>query len=141
VLHNAIVLESYNFTVDQAIRAQEGSQVFYGSEFKHFTLLQELLEHHPHLDSFKNLLQNGATFPFLPLSHEVRIKDLIFHKDRGNHKSVSKNINKINNIISEEIQRGFALPLPIEILHHTPNASLALLGCTRIHQQIRRENT
>jgi hypothetical protein len=128
-LHNAIVLKSYNFNIDQATRAQEGSQVFYGSEFKHFSLLQELLEHHPHWNSLRNILKNGATFPLLPISQEERLRDLSFHKGRGNHKSVSKNLMKINNIISDEINRGFALPLPPEILYCIPNASLAPLGC------------
>jgi hypothetical protein len=34
-------------------------------------------------------------------------------------------------IIVEDIERGFALPLPIDMIHHTPNASLAPLGCIK----------
>ena len=131
-LHNAIVLESFNFDIDQAIRAQEGSQVFYGSEFKKSSLLQELLEHHPHWSHFQKILENGATFPLRPLNPEDRQKDILFLKERGNHKSVSKHFDKVNSMISEEINRGFALPLPLEILPHLPIASLAPLGC---HQQ------
>jgi hypothetical protein len=51
-LHNAIVLESFNFDIDKSIRAQAGSQIFYGSEFKDPSLLHELLEHHPHWNHY-----------------------------------------------------------------------------------------
>jgi hypothetical protein len=58
--------------------------------------------------------------------------DLIFHKERSNHKSTTKHMEKLDSIISEEISRGYALPLTIDILPKIPNASLAPLGC---HQQ------
>jgi hypothetical protein len=32
-------------------------------------------------------------------------------------------------LINEDVERGFALPLPLDIIHHLPNASLAPLGC------------
>ena len=32
-------------------------------------------------------------------------------------------------MIKEDVERSFALPLPIEILHYIPNASIAPLGC------------
>jgi hypothetical protein len=40
-LHNAIVLENYNFDVNKALRAQENSQVAYGSEFRPPSTLKE----------------------------------------------------------------------------------------------------
>jgi len=60
------------------------------------------------------------------------LQDLTYHRDRGSHKSSSKHLSKLDSIISEEISRDFALPLPIDILFKIPNATLAPLGC---HQQ------
>jgi len=32
-------------------------------------------------------------------------------------------------VISEDIERGFALPLPIDVMDNLPNSALAPLGC------------
>jgi hypothetical protein len=37
----------------------------------------------------------------------------------------------LDKIISEDIERGFALPLPLEIFHFLPHASIAPIGCQR----------
>jgi hypothetical protein len=114
-LHNAIILDSFNFDVNKSIRAQQGSQVFYGSEFKDPSMLQELLEHHPHWGSLQKILQHGANFPLLPLDPENHQKDLLFHREHGNQNSADKQCDKLDMIISNEIQQGFALLLPVEI--------------------------
>jgi hypothetical protein len=74
---------------------------------------------------------NSIKWSYFPLHHitpKNRKLDLIFHKERGNHKLAIKN-NHILEIISEDVKRGFALPLPTAILHLIPNTSLAPLGC------------
>jgi hypothetical protein len=131
-LHNAIILESFNFGINKSIRAQQGSQVFYCSEFKDPSMLQELLEHHLHWGSLQKILQHSANFPLLPLDLENCWKDLLFHREHENHKSADEHHDKLDMIISDEIQWGLALPPPVKILHLIPNASLAPLGC---HQQ------
>jgi hypothetical protein len=40
-----------------------------------------------------------------------------------------KIIKKISDIITDDIKKGYPLPLPITILDKIPNASLAPLGC------------
>ncbi len=81
------------------------------------------------MESLHRLLEHGALFPLLPVDPNDRHQDLLYHKNRGNHKSVDKYSDKLEDMILDEITRGFALPLPIEILHLIPNASLAPLGC------------
>jgi hypothetical protein len=51
-----------------------------------------------------------------------------FHKTHGNHKSTEKCHQIISDIITEDIEQGFALPLLLSILDKLPNASLAPLG-------------
>ena len=58
--------------------------------------------------------------------------DLEFHLQRGNHQSASRHDDVLEQLINDDIIRGFALPLPISILPFIPNASLAPLGC---HEQ------
>jgi hypothetical protein len=64
-----------------------------------------------------------------PITQEMRSMDLRFHQERGNHKSAQKNKATLDKIIQEDVEIGFALPLPTQLLHLIPNASLAPLGC------------
>jgi hypothetical protein len=128
-IHNAIVLEQFNYDIAKAINAQSSSQVMFGSEFRSTTDLEPLLSDHPHWTKLKKILLKGATFPLQQISSDQRKMDLIFHKERGNHKSAEKNNSVLSKLIQDDITRGFALPLPIEILKLIPNASLAPLGC------------
>jgi hypothetical protein len=128
-LHNAIVLEQYNFNVNDAITAQDNSQVMFGSEFKHPTFLEELLHDHPNWKHLKQILLFGATFPLKPISDKDRMLDLDYHFQRGNHKSAIDHKTILDKLIDEDITRGFALPLPIQLYKLLPLASIAPLGC------------
>jgi hypothetical protein len=127
--HNAQILEKHNFDLDKIIRAQHPSQISYGSEFKGMLELEEVLRDHPFWPRLKDLLENGASFPLQPISDETRHLDLSFHQDRGNHPSLLKHAAHIDPVIEEDVERGFTLPLPINILHQLPKPSLAPLGC------------
>jgi hypothetical protein len=109
-LHNAIVLENYNYDINKAISAQEGSQVSYGSEFRNPMVLEELLHHHPHWSHLRNVLSHGATFPLNYISPENREQDLLLHRQWGNHKSANNYKQVLEKIITEDMERGFALP-------------------------------
>lgn len=128
-LPNAIVLECYNFSINDAILAQPSSIVSYGSEFKEPSNFQELLQGHPHWDLFNKILTKGATFPLNHISNDLRLQDIMYHKERGNHKSAEMHNDALASIIENDIVKGYALPLPPEILLKIPNASLAPLGC------------
>jgi hypothetical protein len=87
------------------------------------------LQDHPHWSLFNKILRKGATFPLNPILNDLRLQDLLFHKERGNHKSAEANNDALASIIENDIAKGYALPLPTEILLKIPNASLAPLGC------------
>jgi hypothetical protein len=105
------------------------SQISYGSEFRPSRVLEKLLQGHPFWPRLKLILDEGTTFPLEDITNKARLIDLKFHQDRGNHKSLSKYSEFIDPTITENIERGFALPLPIEILYKLPKASIAPLGC------------
>jgi hypothetical protein len=127
--HNAHILANNNFDLDRAIQSQHPSQISYGSEFRSSSSLKKLLSNHPLWDRLRKILDEGAEFPLDPIAKGTRKADITYHKERGNHKSLAKYSSFIDPVISEDIERGFALPLPVEILDKLPNASLAPLGC------------
>jgi hypothetical protein len=101
----------------------------FGSEFRKPSELKPILSSHPHWSELNKILNKGATFPLQPISQEQHIMDLDFHRERGNHKSAMKNNSILSKIILNDVERGFALPLPTKLLKLIPNASLAPLGC------------
>ena len=129
--YNATVLAKQGFDLNRIIEQQHPSQISYGSEFRDPMLLHDLLQHHPFWSHQRNILKYGASFPLDKISTSDREQDLIFHANRGNHQSASKNLVALRSIIKEDVEHGFALPLPIMALHFIPNASLAPLGCVR----------
>ncbi len=79
----------------------------------------------------QELLDNGASFPLSSLDDTTKKADITFHLNRGNHKSTIKYKDALDKAITEDILRGFALPLPLPIINSIPNASLAPLGCVK----------
>jgi len=79
----------------------------------------------------KIILSEGATYPLRDIPKEIRKEDLVFHRDRGNHKSAQQFSEIITGIVKEDIERGFALILPIQVLDFIQNASIAPLGCIK----------
>jgi hypothetical protein len=128
-LHNAIVLQCYNFDINLAIQAQKNLQVYYGSEFKPPDILAKILKNHPLWNYTKSILSTGASFPLHPIPTETRKNDIKYHKETGNHKSATKAPDIISKMIQEDVECRCALPLPIGVPDHIPNASLAPLGC------------
>jgi len=128
-IHNTDTLRKFKFDIDAAIRGQPNSMVSFGSEFRDPLDLESLLSQHPNWTALKEILLNGVSFPLQPISNEARKLDLEYHAARGNHKSALKNHTALENIIENDISKGYALPLLREILYDIPNASLAPLGC------------
>jgi hypothetical protein len=122
--HNSNIFSKFNNDIHEAILVHPNSQHSYGSEFKPAHQLEELLQDHPKWSLLKKLLQYGASFPVQPMTREDRQKGISFHISRGNPQSAST-----HDLILEDVQRGFALPLTINTIHFLPNASLAPLGC------------
>jgi hypothetical protein len=126
---NASILEKYNYDLNSIITSSHPSPISCSSEFKPSSDLQEILQHHPNWPHLEIILDKGATFPLRPISQQDRITDLNFHLERGNHKSTLKFKKMLDPIISEDVNRGFSLPFPLDVLFKILNASLAPLGC------------
>jgi hypothetical protein len=131
-LHNAIILENYNYNLHHIIETQRYSSIYYGSEFKPYQILQPLLQSHPLWPYIYQILSKGATFPLHPISNDQRILDNNFHFTRGNHKSAAKFSLQISANMKEEVERGFAIILPKQLALSIPSSSIAPL---RMHEQ------
>ena len=129
--HNAAILRSYNFDLQTAILDQSPSQISFGSEFRKSFDLEELLRDHPLWQKLKEIIDNGASFPLSTIDDITRRDDIDFFIKRGNHKSTMKYQDAMDKAITEDITRGFVLPLPLDIITSIPNASLAPLGCVK----------
>jgi hypothetical protein len=129
--YNAAILSTHDFDLDKIIKNQHPSQISYGSEFRQVSQLQDLLSDHPLWPRLREILEHGATFPLEEISEVDRTTDLNFHSKRGNHKSALDYHEMVLEIIKEDVERGFALPLPISSLQSIRHASLAPLGCVR----------
>ncbi len=106
-LHNALILHQYNFDLHIANSAQSLSQASFGSEFKSSSDLEELLCNHLFWTCLKDLLDNGTTFPLIPIDESTRKENLDYYQNRGNHQFTTKYKEKLDVIITEDTECGF----------------------------------
>ena len=126
--HNWAVLERYDLNVHAALQNQTATQMEFGSEFRSVALLEPLAGYHPLWPRLKQWLVDGATFPLRPLQEHDRMSDLKLALTRGNHKSATIAIDKVEGLLRKEVQRGWQLPLPPDKLVQLPGAIVAPLG-------------
>jgi hypothetical protein len=110
--------------MNRVISSFHSSILLFGSNFKPSSDLEELLHHHPFWNKLKEVIDHGAKFPLSQISREDRINDLNFLLKRGSHKSTNKFKEMMDPLLSDDIARGFTLPLPIASLHEICDASL-----------------
>jgi len=79
----------------------------------------------------KEILTSGATFPLKEIPNEIRQQDIKFHIERGNHKSTLKHQEAVTKIIKQDVERCFTLILPLLVIQHIKQASIAPFGCQK----------
>ena len=93
--HNWAVLERYDLNVQHALENQRHTQMEFGSEFRSVHLLEPLAGNHPLWPRLKRWLLEGAEFPLTPISEDDRHSDLNMALIRGNHKSATTAIERV----------------------------------------------
>eukprot|EP00978_Attheya_sp_CCMP212_P039055 scaffold199454_cov24-Attheya_sp.AAC.1 len=73
----------------------------------------------------KAILSNGATFPLEPLDEELRKKDLEEALAMGDHKGAMKQPQALENLMAEDVFRGYSLPIPLEKVTEIAGAIMA----------------
>jgi hypothetical protein len=83
----------------------------YGSEFKPTSILYPLLHSHKNWDHFKQLLENGSTFPLISIDEETRKEDFKAALKYGNHKLATVQMEILLAHVTKEIQKGWMIPI------------------------------
>ena len=140
-MFNYNLLKQSKFNLDRMLDAQYGlSATTYGSEFKSVGELTPLLGKHPRWSTLTNMLKRGSMWILDPMEEQVRMEDLTAALARGNHKSAASNEKFLAKAMTKEVEKGWALILPIEKATDIPNLTLAPLGVAK-HLGIQRDGT
>jgi hypothetical protein len=116
------VLQKHALDLETALAAQPFSSLTPGSEFRPVELLAPLLSMHPLWPKFQERISNGAEFPLREIADADRIADVHANLTRGNHKSAQGHEARLIDMLKEEVERGWQLPLP-------RSAALLIKGC------------
>ena len=131
---NWTVLSSYNGDIQKALESQHRSQLGYGSEFRSSSTLEPLFHSHCLWPKMQTILKSGAIFPLDPIDESSRKLDLDEALKMGNHKGAIKQPQILENLMADDVHRGFSLPIPLERVSEIPDAIMA-------PQNVARQNT
>ena len=125
--HNSSIISKHG-GLAQAIAAQPNSCVSFGSEFRPVEVLAPLFKNHPLWGRMSSHLEDGASYPLEPIDEDDRILDVQEAIKRGNHKSTEKRREVFVKQVSDEISRGFYLPVSLDFIKTLPNVEVAPHG-------------
>jgi hypothetical protein len=111
-----------------ALHAQNKSLLSYGLEFKPVLILEPIFLHRPSWPRMKSILSNGSTWPLSPLDKFDRLLDINNALDFGNHKGAKGQQELLLKLVKEDVDRGFAFPLPLDKIKNIPSIILAPLS-------------
>jgi hypothetical protein len=120
--HNLAVLQQHALDLETALAAQPFSSLTPGSEFRPVELLAQSLLIHPLWPKFQERISIGADFPLREIADADRIADVHANLACGNHKATQGHEAKLINMLKEEVERNWQLPLP-------KSAALMIKGC------------
>ena len=129
--HNAALLETFNFDLEQLIDAHPGTTSSYGSELRPVEQLRPLLQHHPYWNDFEENLCNGIDYPFVTEINETeRIAMLTVNIDGGNHRSALKQEDRehVTKAVKSDVELGYGFPLTIDGVMQLKDAEVYPLG-------------
>lgn len=120
-------LQSFNMDLGLALQDEPYSTLTTGSEFHPASVLEPLCHYHPLWPRVKQYLTTGVAYPLEPLPESDRVADLQANYERGNHKSANKHMDRLGRMLQVEVERGWQLILPKEIVTF---ALLLAISCT-----------
>ena len=100
-----MVLKKYKYNLEEALAAQAGTPLEYGSKFRTTPLWDDMREN----------LTTGAIFPLEELEDETRLADFQAALKRGNHKGAQKKLDLLFELMEKDVIHGYRLPLPLLI--------------------------
>jgi hypothetical protein len=126
---NFILLKcKFGGDLSKALLAQSNSPLGYGSEFKPIKTLELIFKNHRSWSRMKRILTHGSKWPLQPLNEEDRIKDVEEALNFGNHKGAIKQQELLEKLVTDDVIRCFAIPLPLSKITQIPGILFAPLN-------------
>jgi hypothetical protein len=76
----------------------------------------------------KRVLKQGSKWPLQPLDKEDRVRGVEEALVFGNHKGAMQQQDLLKKLVTNDVVRGFALPLPLDKITQIPGVLLAPLN-------------
>jgi len=112
----------------KALLAQSDLPLGYGSEFKPIEMLELIFRNHPSWSRMKQVLTHGSKWPLQTLDKDDRIKDVEEALLFGNRTGAVKQQDLLVKLVTNDVIRGLALPLPLDKIAQIPGVLLAPLN-------------
>ena len=126
---NFILLKrKFGGDLSKALPAQSNMPLGYGSKFKPIEMLELIFKNHPSWSRMKRILTHGSKWPLQPLDEEDRIKDVEEALNFENHKGAIKQQELLKKLVTNDVIRGFAIPLPLSKITQIPGILFAPLN-------------
>jgi hypothetical protein len=126
---NYILLkQKFGGDLHRALHIQNKSLLAYGSEFKPVLILELIFLHHPSWSRMESILSKGSTWPLSPLDESDWLLDIDNALDFGNHKGAEGQQELLLKLVKDDVNRGFAFPLSLDIIKSVPGIILAPLN-------------
>ena len=129
--HNLQIISKAGFDFNKLLPRHQKSTLGFGSEFRPIEDLALLLAKHPHFQFIVNILSHGMDYHFLEgrqLKESDRLVEMAGQLQRGNHKSVAQNVDKVRELLTKDVTHGFTIPFPIECAPQIKGAMIQPLG-------------
>jgi len=129
--YNTKLIKFNGYDLEKTIMKQKHTILSPGSEFRHVSHIQKLLENHEDWPLFRDILTKGCDYKLEEEPNEkTRMEDLQSMLQRGNHKSAQsiENAAAVSKAFEKEVSRGWLLPITIESLTKINKLSIIPLG-------------
>ena len=132
--HNGKILQSFNFDYERVLDKQKNTNIYYGSEFRQIDKLDKLMIFHKDWKRLRIFLTKGTDTVFKEVNNDIIRKDCEENMKRGNHKSSSrsqKEIDFVKKQYEKEVNKGWMIPFPSNIVSKLKNACVIPIGVAR----------
>ncbi len=123
-----LLMQHFEGDLHKALHAQQESPLNYGSEFKPISTLELIFKDHPSWPKIKTVLSDCSTWPLWPLDDSKQMKDIDSALKLGNHKGAKQQQELLLKLVKDEVNRGFALQLPLDNISLIPGIFFAPLN-------------
>ena len=132
--HNSKLLASVDFDLSRLLPQYQHTTLGYGSEFRPVEELAVLLGKHPHFRFVRQILSSGMDYHYhegRDLPEPNRLAEMAGQLQRGNHKSVAQDLEKVRELLSKDVSHGFTAPFPLECAPQIKGAMIQPLGVVK----------